>query len=479
MKRLLALGLLIATSAFALRPIDPVWRDVDVDKNGTNEKVAVTNLADIAFNQQGQIVGWYVKVQRAADFKDNYGRATNLVKPSITPPGTLSDFKAASAQFSKDSSSGDLVAEFRQDQTVLTYKIHPRLLTIDVLVNSPTARTLTWSGIGNIANPATKWLGAGADAPSATGSGPATYVSWQTQPKAGFAMVLRPKSPTPIQFSQNNGAAIAQVAVPTGGLAFEVFGGANEMVRFHVEKFLELPGLFEPNIWGQISIGLLSVFEATHRLVGGSWILAIVLVTLLIRLLLWPLMHQQYKSMAEMNKLKPLIDEINAKYSKKEDAQKRQEATMKLYQEHKINPAAGCLPIFLQMPILFLIYKIMVSYEFGQGVLWLPDLALPDPIYVLPIIYIGSLLLSTYLSAAGNPQAMRQGMMMNLVFAFLLFSFPAGVTIYWILSTLISLAQQWIINKQLGIRKTPAMAMVSAAPANTKKAKPSAGKAKK
>jgi YidC/Oxa1 family membrane protein insertase len=182
--------------------------------------------------------------------------------------------------------------------------------------------------------------------------------------------------------------------------------------------------------------------------------------------------------MAEMNKLKPLMDEINAKYPAKEDLQKRQEATMKLYQEHKINPAAGCLPIFLQMPILFLIYKIMVSYEFGQGVLWLPDLALPDPIYILPIIYIATLLLSTYLSAAGNPQAMRQGMLMNLIFAFLLFSFPAGVTIYWILSTLVSLGQQWIINKQLGITKTPVVALVGAGGA-AKSLPAKKGKAKK
>ncbi len=445
---------------FALAPafaLTPEWREVDVNKDGKLEKVAVTNLADIAFNEQGQIVGWYVKMARATDFKGNYDRAPNLVRPGQTLPGTLEGFQPTRSEFVRRDPANpdaDFIARFSDGETTLTYTVHPRFLTIDVDIQSPTPRKLVWTGIGGTDNPLTKWLGQGNNQPLNAGQGPAVYVGWQTQKNAGWAMFLRPETPTPISLTLLNGAGIAEVAVPAGSLNLRVYGGANELVRLHVEGFYQLPGVFQPNIWGQISLGLLWALEEAHRLVGGSWVLAILLITLLIRLLMWPLMHQQFKSMAEMQKIQPLIKKIQEKY--KDNKEKQQEEMMKLYQEHKINPLGGCFPLLLQMPILFLMYKIMVGYEFGQGFLWIRDLALPDPLYILPILYIVVLLASTWLSAAGNKDALRQGILINLVFAFILFSFPAGVTLYWLLQTVISVGQQWFINKQLGLPLKPA-----------------------
>jgi YidC/Oxa1 family membrane protein insertase len=450
----------ISLAVFALAPafaLKPEWRDVDINKDGKPEKVAVTNLADVAFSDQGQILGWYIKTIRGSDFKDNYDRAPNLVRSGQTLPGTLSDFQPTKSEFSRrdpGDPDSDFIAKFTQGDTSITYTVHPRFLTMDVDVQSPTPRKLTWTGIGGSDTPITKWLGQGNKEPLNAGQGPAVYVGWQTQRGAGFAMFLRPQTPTPISLTQLNGTGIAEVSLPAGNFNLKVYGGANELVRLHVENFYQLPGVFQPNIWGQISLGLLWVLEEAHRLVGGSWILAILVVTLLIRILMWPLMHRQFKSMGEMQKIQPLMKKIQEKY--KDNKEKQQEEMMKLYQEHKINPLAGCIPLLLQMPILFLVYKIMVGYEFGQGFLWIPDLALPDPIYILPILYILVLLASTWLSAAGNKDALRQGILINLVFAFLLFSFPAGVTIYWLLSTVISVGQQWLINKQLGLPMYPA-----------------------
>lgn len=450
----------ISLAVFALAPalaLSPEWRDVDVNKDGKPEKVAVTNLADIAFNEQGQILGWYIKTVRATDFKGNYDRAPNLVRAGQTLPGTLSDFQPTSSEFSRKDPGdpeSDFIARFSRGDTSITYTVHPRFLTMDVDVQSPTPRKLIWTGIGGSDNPITKWLGQGNNQPLNAGQGPAVYVGWQTQRGAGFAMFARPKTLTPISLTQLNGAGIAEISVPAGNFNLKVYGGANELVRLHVENFYQLPGVFQPNIWGQISLGLLWLLEEAHRLVGGSWILAIVLVTILIRLLMWPLMHRQFKSMGEMQKIQPLMKKIQEKY--KDNKEKQQEEMIKLYQEHKINPLGGCFPLLLQMPILFLVYKIMVGYEFGQGFLWIPDLALPDPIYILPILYILVLLASTWLSAAGNKDALRQGILINLIFAFLLFSFPAGVTIYWLLSTVIGVGQQWFINKQLGLPMYPA-----------------------
>ncbi|MDX2005329.1 MAG: YidC/Oxa1 family membrane protein insertase [Meiothermus sp.] len=474
--------------AFSLSPafaLNPEWRQVDVNGDNVQERVAVTNLADIAFDENtGQIVAWYIKIQRARDFRGNYVNQPNLVRS--TPPaqgapnpprfvpvpvGVLSGFTPQSAEFSGGNPSapdynrdGDLVARFTQGETSLTYKIHPRFLTIDVSVQSPTPRTLSWSGLGAGSRTIPKLLTSGNSQPQENGSGVASYAALHN-PVAGFsfvpggsyAFVVRPDRPTQISLNTVNGLSAIEIAVPAGGFNTRVYGGFYELVRLHVEGFYgSLPGLFNPNIWGQVSLGLIWVLEQTYRLVGNSWILAIVVVTLLLRLLMWPLMHRQYKSMAEMQKIQPIVKKIQEKY--KDDRQKQQEEMMKVYQEHKINPLGGCFPLLLQMPILFLIYKIMVGYEFGQGFLWIRDLALPDPIYILPVIYILVLLGSTWLSAAGNPEALRQGIIINLVFAFLLFSFPAGVTIYWVLSTAISLGQQWLINKSLGLPLSPAKA---------------------
>lgn len=456
----LSLALFSLSPAFAL---DPEWRTQDVNGDNTQEHVAVTNLADIAFNDKGQIVRWFIKMQRAKDFGGNYKNVPNLIKDGVGLPGTLSGFAAEKSNFvdaggkkgdAGYNPDGDLTATFSQGDTSLVYKIHPRFLTIDVSVQTPTARKLTWTGIGGTDRPITKWLGSGSDAPSNAGNGSATYVSWQTNPTKGYAMILQPTPSLPIKMDGVNGAGVAEISVPAGNSNFKVYGGANELVRLNVEGFYKLPGVFHPDIWGQMSLGMLWVFEQAHTLLGGSWFWAIVVVTILLRLLLWPLMHQQYKSMAEMQKVQPQLQKIQEKY--KDNKEKQQEETMKLYQEHKINPLAGCLPLFLQMPILFLIYRIMAGYEFGQGFLWVPDLALPDPIYIWPIIYVLVLLASTYISAAGNKQTLQQGIMMNMVFVFFLFSFPAGVTIYWVLSTAIGIGQQWIINKSLGINKMKA-----------------------
>ncbi|MCS7194636.1 MAG: YidC/Oxa1 family membrane protein insertase [Meiothermus sp.] len=445
---------------FALAPVlalTPEWREVDVDKDGRPEKVAVTNLADVAFNLRGQIVGWYVKTARATDFRGNYERAHNLVRPGQTLPGTLEGFVPTAFEFTRREASNpdaDFIATFTDGSTRLTYIIHPRFLTLDVEVESPTPRKLIWTGIGGTDTPITKWLGQGNAQPINAGQGPAVYVGWQTQKSSGFAMFLRPQEPTPISMTQLNGAGIAEVSLPPGRFSLKVYGGLNELVRLHVEGFYQLPGVFQPNIWGQVSLGLIWALEQAHRLAGGSWILAILIVTVAIRLLMWPLMHQQFKSIAEMQKIQPLIKKIQEKY--KDNREKQQEEMMKLYQEHRINPLGGCFPILLQMPILFLMYKVMVGYEFGQGFLWIRDLALPDPLYILPFLYILVLLASTWLSAAGNKDALRQGILINLVFAFILFSFPAGVTLYWLVSTLIGVGQQWLINKQLGLPLAPA-----------------------
>ncbi|MGQ9753153.1 MAG: YidC/Oxa1 family membrane protein insertase [Thermaceae bacterium] len=405
------------------------WKQVDVNGDGKPEQVAVTTVADLAFTETGEIIGWYVKTYKGTDFKDAYAKVPSLGNgnPILQPKG----FQAEEAAFQRE---GDLlIAEFRGKGGTLTYRIHKSLYTLEVVSTLPLSLRIQASG-----NP--KVLLKGQTTPQASGEGEAVYLAWQTRPKAGYALVVHGET-----FPARLIGKEAQVDLEAGQV-LKVYGGQNELVRFHVEGLLELPGLFTPNLWGSLSLGLLWVMETAFQYTR-SWALAILILTLVVRLLLWPLMHQQFKSMAEVQRLQPLIQEINRKY--KDDPEKRAQATMKLYQEHKVNPAAGCFPLLIQIPILFLLWKVIASYEFGQGFLWIPDLALPDPLYILPALYVASTFASTWFSAHGNKDVIRQSLFMNLIFIFLVLQFPSGVTLYWILSNLVGLFQQWLINRSL------------------------------
>ncbi|MDT7922255.1 MAG: YidC/Oxa1 family membrane protein insertase [Thermus sp.] len=425
MRRLIALALLLLP-ALAL---EAGFKDVDVNGDGVPEKVAVTNLVDLAFDQKGQVVGWYVKAYKGTAIGD-YAKAPNLRAdgPVVSPAG----FTPTKAEFLVE--DGRLLARFQGPEGTLTYEIAKGRYTVGVRADFPLTLRLSAQGAPRV-------LLEGQGEPLPSGEGRFRYLAWQTRPKAGYALVAFAETPLKARLVGKEG----EVALAPGE-TLKVYGGQNELVRFHVEGLLALPGLFTPNLWGQLSLGLLWLMEMAFRYTG-SWGLAILFLTLVVRLLLWPLMHQQFKSMAEMQRLQPLIQKINEKY--KDDPNKRAEATMKLYQEHKVNPAAGCLPLFIQMPILFILWKVIANYEFGQGLLWIPDLALPDPYYILPVLYVASTLLSTWLSAHGNKDVIRQGLFMNLIFVFLVLQFPAGVTLYWVLSNLIGLFQQWLINKSL------------------------------
>ncbi|BDG16819.1 YidC/Oxa1 family membrane protein insertase [Thermus brockianus] len=425
MRKLLALFLLLSP----VWALEAAFKDMDVNGDGTPEKVAVTNLMDLAFDPKGQIVGWYVKTYKGTAIGD-YTRAPNLADgaPVVAPEG----FAPERAEFLVE--DGRLLARFQGPEGTLTYRLAKGRYTLEVEADFPLTLKLKAQGQPKV-------LPEGAKDPAPSGEGLLRYLAWQTRPKAGYALVAFAEGPVAGKLVGKEGEVRLEP-----GKALKVYGGQNELVRYHVEGLLSLPGLFSPNIWGQLSLGLLWLMETAFRYTG-SWGLAILFLTLVVRLLLWPLMHQQFKSMAEIQRLQPLIQKINEKY--KDDPNKRAEATMKLYQEHKVNPAAGCLPLFIQMPILFILWKVIANYEFGQGLLWIPDLALPDPFYILPALYVATTFLSTWLSAHGNKDLIRQSLFMNLIFIFLVLQFPSGVTLYWVLSNLIGLGQQWLINRSL------------------------------
>jgi YidC/Oxa1 family membrane protein insertase len=195
---------------------------------------------------------------------------------------------------------------------------------------------------------------------------------------------------------------------------------------------------------------LLSVMRALEGVVR-NWGLAIILLTVLVKALLYPLTAKSMQSMNEMRKLQPEIEKLKAKHG--EDKEKLNQAVMQLYQQHKVNPLGGCLPMLIQMPIWFALYAtLQTSVElYREPFLWLKDLTQFDPYYILPIAMGSSSFLMQRISPqpADNAQAKMLLYFMPIFFTFIMLRLPAGLTLYILVNNVLSIAQQqWLMRRQ-------------------------------
>jgi YidC/Oxa1 family membrane protein insertase len=192
---------------------------------------------------------------------------------------------------------------------------------------------------------------------------------------------------------------------------------------------------------------LFSVLNWVHGWVG-NWGFAIILVTILIKAVFYKLTAMSGRSMAKMRKIAPRMKTLQERY--KDDRQGLSQAMMELYKKEKVNPAAGCLPILIQMPFFFAFYWVLVeSVEMRQApfMLWIHDLSAQDPFYVLPVLMGAAMFFQTRLSPAPpDPVQARMMQIMPIVFTGLLIFLPAGLVAYQLTNTVLSILQQWRIN---------------------------------
>jgi YidC/Oxa1 family membrane protein insertase len=182
-----------------------------------------------------------------------------------------------------------------------------------------------------------------------------------------------------------------------------------------------------------------------------NWGVAIILVTFLLKLIFYPLSEASGRSMAKMKQLQPRIKNIQETH--KDDAEKRGRAMMELYQREKINPIAGCLPIIIQIPVFLAFYWVLLeSVEMRQApfAFWIHDLSSRDPYFVLPAIMAAAMFGQYKLNPAPpDPVQAKVFMFMPLVMSFMFAFFPAGLVLYWVTNTVLSIAQQWNINRRI------------------------------
>lgn len=195
---------------------------------------------------------------------------------------------------------------------------------------------------------------------------------------------------------------------------------------------------------------LLSTLKFFHKYTNNYGI-AIIIITVIIKILFFPLTHKSYKSMKDMQKLQPKMTELKEKHKDDRDAMNR--AMMELYKTHKVNPLGGCLPMLVQIPVFFALYKaLMFSIELRHApfMFWITDLSAKDPYYVTPIIMGATMFIQQKMTPSSmDPIQAKMMLALPIVFTFMFLNFPSGLVIYWLVNNILTIGQQVYINHTL------------------------------
>lgn len=253
----------------------------------------------------------------------------------------------------------------------------------------------------------------------------------------------------------NNYQAAAVVTIPTilpdsrGEITVPLFVGPQETRALEAAatglEFVKDYGIFtvlaKPLFW---------LLSWIHELVG-NWGWAIVLLTILIKTLLYPLAAASYRSMARMKKLAPRMERLKAQHG--DDRMKFQQAVMELYKTEKVNPLGGCLPMLVQIPVFIALYwTLLAAVELRQApwIFWITDLSIADPYYVLPVLMgITSYVQTMFNPPSTDPLQDKMMKIMPVIFSVMFLFFPAGLVLYYVVQNILTIAQQWYVTRSI------------------------------
>jgi YidC/Oxa1 family membrane protein insertase len=212
--------------------------------------------------------------------------------------------------------------------------------------------------------------------------------------------------------------------------------------------------------FGAIAEILLIAMKWIHRSIP-NWGFAIIIITFIVKVIFFPLTYSSTKSMAKMQELQPKIKALRAKYKKaKQDiGQRRQmnEEMMKLYKEHGINPAGGCLPMLIQIPVFWGFFRLLVvAIEFRQSpfILWIRDLSVKDPYYVTPLLMGATQFISQKMTpTTADPSQAKMMLIMPVVMTVFFMNFQSGLVLYWLTNNVLQIGQQYVINQMMAKKK--------------------------
>jgi YidC/Oxa1 family membrane protein insertase len=289
-------------------------------------------------------------------------------------------------------------------------------------------------------------------------------ISWGGFEKKYFMAVVIPQDPslTSINMSKDSNNMVSvemkgtKSVIPpnqSDSLNYSLFIGPKDYTLLKkqgvsLEEAIEFDSFIPGLKW--LSIGLLIFIKFLYQYISNYGI-AIIILTILIKLIFWPLGNISYKSMKEMQKLQPKLTELKEKY--KNDQARIGQETMALYKAHKVNPLSGCLPMLIQIPVFIGLYNtLLYAIELRQSPFfwWIQDLSAKDPYYITPIIMGATQFIQQKMTpSTGDPAMAKMMLIMPIVFTFIFLNFPAGLVIYWLINNILSIGQQIYINKKL------------------------------
>ncbi len=289
-------------------------------------------------------------------------------------------------------------------------------------------------------------------------------VSWGGFEQKYFMAAIIPQDPSlsSVNMSKDNNNMVSidlkrtKSVIPpdqSGLFSYALFIGPKDYALMKkqgisLEEAIEFDSFIPGLKW--LSIALLFFVKFLHQYLSNYGV-AIIILTILIKLIFWPLGTISYRSMKEMQKLQPKIEELKEKF--KNDKNKIGQETMALYRSHKVNPMSGCLPILIQIPVFIGLYNTLlyaIELRHSPFFWWIQDLSAKDPYYITPIIMGATQFIQQKMTpTVGDPMQAKIMLLMPIVFTFIFLNFPAGLVIYWLLNNVLSIGQQYYINKKM------------------------------
>jgi YidC/Oxa1 family membrane protein insertase len=269
---------------------------------------------------------------------------------------------------------------------------------------------------------------------------------------------LNPDETTPVSpFAELTNAGTRRIGVElaveggTSTYRFTLYGGRRRYVAMEAAG---LEALDKPGVFGRLMVYVIRLLNWFYRVTGNyGW--AIILFTILMRIVLFPLMRKQYHSMARIQQIQPKLKRIQQKY--KDNKEEMQKQTLEIYRKEKVNPMSGCLPMVVQLPIIIIIWRALLyaseQIHLSPGFLWVPDLSLHDPYFILVVVTTLIMLVQQYFMTPMTPDAAGpqkyMGYFFPILMGFLLWRFPAGLWLYYLLTTAAQVGQQAFVNWEM------------------------------
>ncbi len=274
-------------------------------------------------------------------------------------------------------------------------------------------------------------------------------IKWVAQEDKYFASAIIPLSPVEGATLWQEGAAY--------GIALKLAPQKHDFIFYAGPKEYDRLKAFDKGFEHIIDFGWFSivamplfwVLKFFYKFFGNyGW--SIIVLTIVTRVPFIPILHKSQQSMKKMQKIQPLMAELKEKY--KNDAVKLQKETMAIYKKHKVNPIGGCLPMFLQIPVFIALYNVLLRAIELRGapfILWITDLSVKDPYYVLPIVMGLTMVLQQRMTpSAMDPKQAKIMMFMPIIFTIMFLKFASGLVIYWLVNNTLGIIQQYFVNKK-------------------------------